>query len=284
MSNKSPFDAVVFAGGGSRCFWQVGFWEVVAPELKIRPTVVAGTSAGAAMACVIFADRIHECINIFMDRVSRNPRNFYPGNIVKREPSFPHYEIYRNTIINTLDEKGFKNLKKGPEIRILFARPPRYLGPRSATFVGLLGYVIEKHAMKPVHPKAALRMGFSYEVVPVSSCSTREEVADLILQASCTPPFVPILKRNGGAVLDGGIIDNVPVTAVGENAGKTLLLLTRAYPEKSFPDDSSRLYVGPSRPVIVSKWDYTSPEKIQDTYDLGRRDGEVFIKQWKGRL
>ena len=28
----------------------------------------------------------------------------------------------------------------------------------------------------------------------------------------------------------------------------------------------------------VSAWDYTSPEGIQFAYDLGRRDGEAFLK------
>ena len=27
------FDQVVFAGGGNRCWWQAGFWDVVQPEL-----------------------------------------------------------------------------------------------------------------------------------------------------------------------------------------------------------------------------------------------------------
>jgi len=46
-----PFEQVVFAGGGNRCWWQAGWWDTVAPELGLRPRVIAGISAGAATAC-----------------------------------------------------------------------------------------------------------------------------------------------------------------------------------------------------------------------------------------
>jgi len=34
----------------------------------------------------------------------------------------------------------------------------------------------------------------------------------------------------------------------------------------------------PSRPVPIDVWDYTSPERLQQTFDLGRRDGEAFAE------
>ena len=45
MFDASEFKSVVFAGGGSRCMWQAGFWEVAAPELGIKPE-----------NCVVFED------------------------------------------------------------------------------------------------------------------------------------------------------------------------------------------------------------------------------------
>ena len=50
MPQSQNFDSVVFAGGGNRCAWQAGWWERVAPEIGLQPRVVAGVSAGAAMA------------------------------------------------------------------------------------------------------------------------------------------------------------------------------------------------------------------------------------------
>jgi hypothetical protein len=34
--------------------------------------------------------------------------------------------------------------------------------------------------------------------------------------------------------------------------------------------------VCPSEPVPIDKWDYTSPELVRRTYELGLRDGEAF--------
>ena len=44
------FQQVVFAGGGHRCWWQAGFWDVVAPRIALRPRVVAGVSALVAVS------------------------------------------------------------------------------------------------------------------------------------------------------------------------------------------------------------------------------------------
>lgn len=41
------FDAVVFAGGGTRCTWPMGFWSAAAPALELSPRQVAAVSAGA---------------------------------------------------------------------------------------------------------------------------------------------------------------------------------------------------------------------------------------------
>jgi predicted acylesterase/phospholipase RssA len=83
------------------------------------------------------------------------------------------------------------------------------------------------------------------------------------------------LKWKGRYVLDGGVVDNVPVCALDEAPGATLVMLTRRY--AALPDVPGRTYVQPSAKIPVDAWDYTSPEGIQSAYDLGRRDGESFV-------
>jgi predicted acylesterase/phospholipase RssA len=46
------FDAVVFAGGGNRCYWQGGFYEAAAPRLELAPKLVVAASAGAFAAAI----------------------------------------------------------------------------------------------------------------------------------------------------------------------------------------------------------------------------------------
>lgn len=277
------FKSVVFSGGGSRCMWQVGFWQSISAELKLQPEIIAGVSAGAAMAGMIAAGTADIGLTLIKEATGANKKNFYMSNFLKKEPVFPHYHIYRNTVLKAINEEALMRFKKGPEIRVLFANPPVYLGALSGTFTGLMAYVLEKHISHPVHPKMASKLGFRPTVVKLNDCNSAEEVADIIMCSSCTPPFLPIMRYKGKVTLDGGIIDNVPVSAIGgdEKNGKMLVLMSRIHREDRIPQIPGRLYVQPSVTPPISKWDYTSPEGLQAAYDLGRRDGDAFVTQYR---
>jgi len=280
--NVDPlFSSVVFAGGGNRCLWQVGFWERVAPELTLTPKTIAAVSAGASMACLILCGRITETLEYFQKMTAGNPHNIYPANIFRGHPVFPHLAMYRRALLDVIDDHALETLRTGPEIRILLSRPPAWAGPKLATFIGFLCYSVEKKLYSPVHPTFSSRIGFTPEVVTIDACNSPEEVADLLLQSSCTPPFTPVMYRNGRPVLDGGLIDNVPVKILDENEKNVLVLLTRFYPPEKIPHIRGRLYVQPSQPIEVDKWDYTNPKGLRDAYDLGRHDGKIFIEQIK---
>ncbi|HSV96067.1 MAG TPA: patatin-like phospholipase family protein [Spirochaetota bacterium] len=280
MKTKSPFTSVVFAGGGCRCLWQAGFMTEASPKLKISPTEVAGASAGAAIACMFYSGRTEFALEYFKKATSGNKKNFYITKVFGKEPALPHYAMYRDLMLRTMEGPAFNKLKKGPDIRVLVSHPPAWLGPRSATLIGISAYLIDKHVYGMVHPRLPLRLGFYPEVAGVHDCGTPEELADLVLASSCTPPFTPIMRRNGKTVLDGGLIDNVPMRALSKNDGPILILLTRQYPESAIPKIPGRVYVQPSQPSPIAKWDYTSPRGIQEVFDLGRRDGENFAKTY----
>lgn len=281
--HESPFSSVVFAGGGSRCVWQVGFWEVVAPAIGLRPRWVAAVSAGAAMASCIFADRVQSALRSFCRRMAANDKNFYPANLlIPSRPAFPQAGIYLESMLETIDEAAMRRLRsEAPPIRILLARPPRWAGARRAALLGFVTYRLEKKLRNPLHPTWSRRAGFVPEVVSTHDCATREELVELVLQSSCTPPFTPLYRRGGQAVLDGGLIDNVPVDALPREArsGRTLVLLSRPYPAHLLAGHGNRVYVCPSKPATISTWDYTSPSGLMETYDMGRRDGEDFLNR-----
>jgi predicted acylesterase/phospholipase RssA len=279
-SPASPrrFEAVVFAGGGCRCFWQAGFWEIAAPALDLRPRVVGAVSAGAAMACMIFADAIADGLADFTARTAANPRNIYPANALRRQPLFPHVAIYRATILACLTAERLAALHGGPDLRVLIAQVPHWLGPRSGFLVALLAYQAERlRGQERPHAELGRRAGFMPEIGTVRDCATPEDVADLILQSSCTPPITPVFRRNTRPVLDGGLLDSVPVETIPPPAPPTLVLLTKQYAPAVIPRVPGRTYVQPSAPVPVHKWDYTNPAGVRATYDLGRRDGERFV-------
>ncbi len=277
------FDQVVFAGGGNRCWWQAGFWDVVSAEIGLSPRVISGISAGAATACMLYTRDSQWVMRYYQQALQLNKKNVYWGNLLVRGQSvFPHYKIYRRALLDIYGEH-FDALKRAPEIRVGVSHLPRWLGARSGVAAALLAHNIEKHIRKTLHPTLGRRIGFHREFVRVQDCATVDDLADLILQSSCTPPFTPVLRREGRPVLDGGMVDNVPVDGLDASPGLVLVMVTRRYPRPQMfllnHDVQHRLYVQPSTKVPISSWDYTSPSQMQHAYDLGRRDGDAFVSR-----
>jgi len=273
----SPFDAAVFAGGGTRCFWQLGFWSVAAPALGLAPERVAAVSAGAAAATAALIGKPGQALERFKAATAANPRNVYPARALAGhgERVFPHEAIYRATIEAIVDAQDLQRLHAGPELRIMVTHPPRWLGPRLALAAGLGCYLLEKRLRDPLHGSLARRIGFRAEAISARACPTPRALADLILASSCTPPFTTLIRRGGRPVLDGSLVDAAPVSALSGAPQRVLVLLTRRY--RRLPADPGRTYVQPSALITLSKWDYTSPRGLQETYDLGRRDADRFV-------
>ena len=276
MVSLKKIKSVVFSGGGNRCIWQIGFWEAVSKNSDFKPEIIAAVSAGATMACITLSGKAEEGLGYFKRVFEKNSKNMYLSNIFLKKPVFPQHGIYKKGVMDIIGSKDIERLHAGPEIRVLISQPPRWLGPRSATVVGLAAYSMGKKLNHPMHTTFPSKLGFTPLVVSINDCSTPEELTDLLLQSSCTPPFVPVLWRNGTPTLDGGLIDNVPICALPEENGEILVLLTRQYPDEKIPGIPGRTYVQPSVSIKIDKWDFTNPEELQKTFDLGRRDGERF--------
>jgi predicted acylesterase/phospholipase RssA len=270
------FDSVVFAGGGSRCFWHAGFWREVQAPLELAPRQIAAVSAAGAIACALTAGIGEDALRLFQAATRGNPRNVYPRNLFGTAPVFPHERMYRKAVLDLFDPATLAKVHAGPDIRMLLGHMPRWLGPRTGFLTAAAAYNFDKRVRRAVHPTTPRALGFWPEVVSVRSCAAPADLADLILASSCSPPMTSRLMWNGKFVLDGGVVDNVPVCALDGAPGMTLVLLTRRYP--ALPDIPDRTYVQPSTDIPVSAWDYTNADGLQVAYDLGRRDGEAFLK------
>ena len=70
------FSNVIFAGGGSRCMWQLGFWDGAnRAGLGLADTVdyAASTSAGCAMAIAAMLNRPREAYEALREAAAINP-------------------------------------------------------------------------------------------------------------------------------------------------------------------------------------------------------------------
>ena len=287
----SQFDQVVLAGGGNRCWWQAGFWHVLNEKIPQTPKKLIAISAGAATACLFYArpgKRGAEWgLNYYAQALDKVRKNANWANLFSSDPVFPHHQIYRAALKNILGGR-FDLIKKGPEIEIGLAKTPRWLGPRLSVAVGLTVYNLEKYFKKSLHPTLGKTIGFTREFIRAQDCASEDDLIELILQSSCTPPFTPVMYRDGQAVLDGGLVDNVPIDGLslspeGSPRSKVLVLLTRRYSQpdyfvKELP--GLRLtYIQPSHPVPISSWDYAHHELMPLTYQQGRADAERLFSE-----
>ncbi len=277
------FEQVVFAGGGNRCWWQAGFWDVVAEPIELRPRVIVGASAGAATACLLYANNSRLALSYYRQALAAVYRNANWGHAFsKNKKIFPHAQIYRTAMKALLGGEAFKQLMwSAPEIRIVYSRIPSWLSARTGTALGMSVYALEKRFLRPLHPTWGSALGFKSELQRIQDCRDEDDLISLIMASSCTPPFTPIEYRNASPSLDGGLVDNIPVHAADRAVGGVLVLATRRYPQHApvFMRDGCT-YVQPSQQVFATSWDYTSVDNMERTYELGRADGAQFLKNF----
>jgi predicted acylesterase/phospholipase RssA len=279
------FEQVVFAGGGHRCWWQAGFWERVAQDMPLEPKLIAGVSAGAATACLLYTKQTQIALSYYEQLLVGQPRNVYWDRLLKKGARvLPHDDIYRTALSRFFAPEHFKSLlQRAPTIRVSYALVPMWAGPFSATLVGMATYNLEKRLRAPLHPVWGKAVGFRPAVADVQDCVDSADLVSLLMASACCPPLTRVERRDGQIALDGGMIDNVPVSVVEPNRS-TLVLLSRRYPKHApvFLRDG-RVYVQPSARPAASSWDYTQPQNYRLTYEQGRHDGEAFLRNFGQR-
>ncbi|GAB2882757.1 patatin-like phospholipase family protein [Microbulbifer echini] len=275
------FDQVVFAGGGVRCTWQIGFWESIANRVRLRPKVVSAVSAGALVSSLILMGRSLDAVEHFAEAFEENGRNIHWGNLFNKDPLFPHHQIYRDGMCR-LFEGGFERLCATTELRIAVSHSPSWLNGPLALIVGAGIDYSDTYLTRSLHPNTARRLGYRQLFHSVRDCADHEALQRLILSSSCTPPLTPRQQHGGLEVLDGGIVDSVPVGGLDPDPGRVLILLTRNYPQypscfTSQKDEQLWIYVQPSRPLPISVWDFANPQGLWQAFDAGYADGEAFL-------
>jgi predicted acylesterase/phospholipase RssA len=268
--------AITFAGGGNRAFFQLGLMKRLAPVLEPRLGAIAACSAGACVATLWLAERADETHAFWIKRREGVKKNIDVRRLLRNEPMAPHGAVYRDTLLFSFREGGFEKVVSQPfPIWILAAHFPALLPSPLAVLAGLGAYSLEK-SMRPdmVHPSWGKKLGFRPFIFDARDCRSAEELADLILASSATPPFTPIGRFGGEALLDGGMVDNAPAFLAERDAAIKLnvVLLTRPYPTQVLGRQGARYYIAPSEPVPVERWDYTRPERLGATIDMGERE------------
>jgi len=281
--------ALTLAGGGNRAFLQLPILERWWDRIGGRVSAVAACSAGASMAVTFFSGRAALTHEFWLSRRATVTRNFTWGQLLQGQRPTPHLPIYRDTTLFSLAEGGFERIKALPfPLRILLAEVPWNAPVPLVVAAGFAAYSMERgRDPGKLHPSSGRRLGFRPFVVDAREAQTPEELADLVLASSATPPFLPVYTIRGRVVVDGGMVDNAPASVAEEDvaARRSLILLTRWYPPHRVGFRGHRWYLAPSEPVQISRWEYTRPDLVEATRQLGAREAERLEPQlirWLG--
>lgn len=280
--------AITFAGGGNRAFYQLGLMNRWRERLLPRVAMMATCSAGACVATLILSGREREADEFWKRRREGITKNFEWRKLLRGARPTPHEPIYRDTLLHAFSEGGLERVRSQPfPVVVLTTAFPRHMPAFAAVLLGLCAYNLEKSFRKEmIHPSFGRRVGFKALAFDARECETSEELADLIIASSATPPFTSLGNFQGNRLLDGGIVDNVPAFLADDafEVKRNLVLLTRPYPSHITGQQGSRLYIAPASTLPVNRWDYTRPELIDATIEAGERDADLYAPLLAGFL
>lgn len=196
---------------------------------------------------------------------------------------FPHHDIYRATLLDALAEGGFERIRAQPfPIRLLCSAFPRVLPSVMGVALGLGVYQLEK-ALHPtmLHPSFPKRLGFAPRWWDARDCQSAEELTELVLASSSTPPFTRRGRFGHELLLDGSMIDNAPAYLLEDlpEVRRHIVLLTRPYRSDVIGRKGNRYYIAPTRPLPISRWDYREHAPVDETLAMGREDASVHDAQ-----
>jgi predicted acylesterase/phospholipase RssA len=270
---------ITFAGGGNKSFYLFGLMRRWRDRLLPRVRVMTACSAGACIAALLLSEREREVEEFWRRRCGGLTSNFQWRRLLKWQRPTPHGELYRELLLQAFSGGGYERLRSRPfPILVLTAGFPTRMPPFAAALLGLCAYSLDHGRKAERCAPVAPRLGFIPVVFDARQCASPDELADLIIASSATPPFTPVGRFRDRRLLDGGIIDPAPAFLADAAPGveRSLVLLTAPRPEGSHGETGRRLFIAPGAPLPIRTWDFTRLDLLEATIAAGERDAEVY--------
>ncbi len=280
MTGSLSFDAIGFAGGGNRCYWQSGFFEALNARHPQRPTYYVAVSAGAyhcAMNLAGVGERVRAAAFAFAER--KMPDIDWSALRRRRSPLVVG-ALFRDFLAEQFGRAELAALHDAPPILIQLSAPPAWMPGGVAALGSITAYQIEKRLTGGAHSKAGSYLGLKPAWISTHEIDSPAMLVDALMATSSVPPFMPVGRIAGRAHLDGGLVDNPPLRRLMETektGGRTLLLTTRY--GKLPPSAPERIVVGPSEDIPVDKFTVGDAAGLRHAYEVGRRDGAAFAEK-----
>lgn len=282
MPENQAFDAIGFAGGGNRCYWQSGFWEAFTAIHPQKPAYYVAVSAGAYHSAMNLAGIGHQVRNAAFSFASEKRPDTDWSRVLTGKSPFVVGELFREFLNQHFDEDALAALKKQPPILMQVADLPEWMPPALGSLGSIGAYQIEKLLTGGAHSKAGSYLGLKPRWISTHDMQSASELVEAILSTSSVPPFMAVGRAGGRTCLDGGLVDNPPTIKLSQTekeGGKTLLIFTRF--GRTPPMADGRTIVGPSEDITVNKFTIGDEHGLRTAYELGLKDGEAFAASLK---
>jgi predicted acylesterase/phospholipase RssA len=270
---------LTFAGGGNRAFYQLGLLNRWHPQLLPRVAAIASCSAGACVITTFLSGRREQARTFWLNRAQGITSNFDWRKLLRGERPAPQGEIYRETLLVTFADGGLERIRELPfPVYVLAAEFPWLLPRMLSVALGIGMYSVERSIRRAPHPRSPQWLGFTPIAVDARQCESPEELTNLILASSATPPFTPLGSFRGRTLLDGGMIDNAPAFIAEQrhpDARHSIVMLSRPYHPSVMGIQRRRLYLAPTQPPPIDRWDYTRPHLLDETVAMGEREASI---------
>ena len=279
MPDALSFDAIGFAGGGNRCYWQSGFFLSLNLRYPQRPSYYVAVSAGAYHCAMNLAGIGERVRNAAFSFAERNFPDFDWAALKERRSPLVVGGLYRQFLAEQFGETELAALKAAPPMLIQLARPPEWMPGGLAALGSIAAYQIEKRLTGGAHSKAGRYLGLTPAWISTHELSSAADLVDAMMATSSVPPFMPVGRIGERDHLDGGLVDNPPTIRLAETeatGGRTLLLTTRY--GRLPPASPNRVVVGPSEDIRVNKFTVSDAAGLRHAFEVGLRDGATFAK------
>ncbi len=283
----SPYEVnLAVAGGGCKAFYALGFGSKLR-EFGVRFKGMSGVSAGAAMILCILSETEEKSVEYIASLTRRNEKNFDLARIFRKQHPFPHENIYRRTIRYGLN---FEKVRTSPVkiyIQAIQAIPKQkdklgdFINKAKLISQTARAYIldeidkekgIESNRVQKIVEKWNLK-----EIIYTNEDLNDEKVLEqIILNSSSVPPVVEFQSDKEAYFLDGGLTNNLLLEVFPLQEKKIGIYYEKTTIIGKDPKVlENTLLIYPSRPLKITSFDYTNPEGLIDTFELGRKDAET---------
>jgi predicted patatin/cPLA2 family phospholipase len=273
------FDAIGFAGGGNRCYWQSGFWEAFTAAHPQRPDYYVAVSAGAYHCAMNLANKARDVRTAAIAFAEKRLPDTDWSMLLRGRSPFAVGDLFETFLADIFTDPDLDTLKSAPPILMQLSHPPAWMPSSFAAIGSIAAYQIEKKLTGGAHSSAGRRLGLTPSWVSTHDMAKADDLVEAILGTSAVPPFMRVGNVGGRRCLDGGLVDNPPLIKLSETearGGKTLLLTTRF--NRVPPSAPNRTIVSPSEKITVNNFTIRDPDGLRKAYEIGLKDGERFAR------